>query len=476
MERRDGIPQATFPLPLSPFEEYMVKDDRPAYPMLFFVRLRFQGRIEREVFEQALRTAIDRHPLLSARIQRVGRNRHQWVLMRDTSLPITWSAPVNASGYPLTGRVDLYMGIGLHVFVIDNGDNQDLVLRIHHACADGKGIFRFAEDLLVAYANPEGISHPESVLRPANSSLLPRRAHYGLDSRSWWRVLPKQIFGLRGTQRFFVRHPSPLTTHLPHAQDSELPDEFPAVATATLEAAEQAALRGMARQFRATTNDLLVRDLFLALGAFRRQYDTPRGSDWLRLSIPVNLRNPSDGHMTAANIVSMVFLDCRMRDLQRPGRLLRRISAEMGRIKKYELGLTFVLIARLLHALPGAFDLMARTRRCLGTGVFSNLGRVLDETQLPRDGHQLLVGNLRLYQAEFAPPFRPLSCASFSATQLIGRLHLALHYDPRILTAVQGQQLLQLYLDQLRHSMQECHPFPAVQPQHRSIIRKDVTV
>ena len=36
---------AIFPLPLSVYEEFMLADDRPAYPMNFFCRLRWLGQI-----------------------------------------------------------------------------------------------------------------------------------------------------------------------------------------------------------------------------------------------------------------------------------------------------------------------------------------------------------------------------------------------------------------------------------------------
>ena len=68
-----------FPLALAPFEEYMLADDRPAYPMTFFLRLRLAGRFGLETFPQALRTAVSRHPLLSALVRQVGRRRPEWI-------------------------------------------------------------------------------------------------------------------------------------------------------------------------------------------------------------------------------------------------------------------------------------------------------------------------------------------------------------------------------------------------------------
>ena len=65
-------------LPLVPFEEYMLLDDRPAYPMNFFLRLRFAGCLVPERFDDACRQAVARHPLLAARITR---RKRRWYLV-----------------------------------------------------------------------------------------------------------------------------------------------------------------------------------------------------------------------------------------------------------------------------------------------------------------------------------------------------------------------------------------------------------
>jgi len=53
------------PLPLVPFEQYMLADDRPAYPMNFFMRLRFAGRFGRRALDAATSVRA-RQPLLTA--------------------------------------------------------------------------------------------------------------------------------------------------------------------------------------------------------------------------------------------------------------------------------------------------------------------------------------------------------------------------------------------------------------------------
>ena len=50
---------ALFPLPLVPFEHYMLADDRADYPMTFFMRLHFRGRFDRGRLDNALRCRVE---------------------------------------------------------------------------------------------------------------------------------------------------------------------------------------------------------------------------------------------------------------------------------------------------------------------------------------------------------------------------------------------------------------------------------
>ena len=60
-------------LPLTAFEEFLIWEDRPAYPWSIFARLRFSGRIDRRAFESAVEAIMPCHPLLISRLQMRGR-------------------------------------------------------------------------------------------------------------------------------------------------------------------------------------------------------------------------------------------------------------------------------------------------------------------------------------------------------------------------------------------------------------------
>ena len=63
--------EGVFPLPLSPFERYMVLDDSDAYPMSIVLIARLKGDLRRAVFEESVEFALRRHPLLMSKISKV---------------------------------------------------------------------------------------------------------------------------------------------------------------------------------------------------------------------------------------------------------------------------------------------------------------------------------------------------------------------------------------------------------------------
>lgn len=86
-----STPESIFPLPLTPFESYLLVDDSPAYPMVFRVELQFGGAVDPDAFRRALETAIDRNPLLRATVSRVD-GRDSWTLQPTSDLDVVWSA------------------------------------------------------------------------------------------------------------------------------------------------------------------------------------------------------------------------------------------------------------------------------------------------------------------------------------------------------------------------------------------------
>ncbi len=439
----------TFPLPLVPFEEYMLVDDRPAYPMSFFLKLIFSGEFDRVLLDAALRTAIERHPLLSARVG-AKKNRFEWVQVPSEEVAVRWMP--DETPLPAT-PIDLFAEPGLRVSARRCGEETKLGFQFHHSCCDAMGGLQLVEDLMVGYAASENRTEPASFSSIDKKRLL-GRGRFGLTPWKLLRLAPKQAKGLLGVRQFLMRQAVPL---LPVEIESKakVPDSFPSSCGHQFSEAETAGLLSAARRAGATVNDLLARDLFLALGDFRSTRRLTEKNDWLRLSVPINLRGANDNQLSAANVVSMVFLDRQPADLHHRKALLESIGQEMQLIKANRLGLTFPLSLWFARSLPGGSSRLrgiCNTQTCRGTVVLSNLGRPLLDMPMPRRNGKIAVGKMTLERMEFLPPIRPKTVVAFGVFTYAGRLQVDLHFDRRVLSGAEGEGLLGDFVPRIRET------------------------
>ena len=249
-----------------------------------------------------------------------------------------------------------------------------------------------------------------------------------------------------------MRSPTPLMPIPPELHATSLPEDFPAPRTHEFAKKETANILAAARRLDVTVNDLLTRDLFVAVAQWRQQNSFGHDNDWLRFSVPVNLRTQADERLSMANCMGMVFLDRRPRDLADPRQLLTSIHEEMQLNKRWQLGLTFVLSADLLRRLPGALSRVARADKYAATCVFSNLGVVFGKTPLPRRDGRIVAGNVVLEGVDFVMPLRPDTSVAVCVYTYADRLFVMMHHDPRVLSDDQSRCLLEIYLRQIRNA------------------------
>ena len=139
-------------------------------------------------------------------------------------------------------------------------------------------------------------------------------------------------------------------------------------------------------------------------------------------------------------------------DLADRGRLLGGIHAEMRQIKRLGLGLTFVLSLWAVRRLPGGLPRMARRAKCSATSLLSNLGTVLADVPLPRQGGRIVLGGAVLEALDAVGPLRPGTYAAFSVFTYAGRFCITLHYDPRAMSPAGAGDLLEAYARRVRQS------------------------
>lgn len=443
-----------FPLPLTCLEEYMLCDDRPSHPMTGVLRLRFSGALNRTAWEAALAVTVQRHVLLRSTVESGGRRRLHWVDHPGWCPAVAWQAAVNPYGLPPMSYLDLRQQPGTRVWVVDGREGHEAVFQVHHACSDGLGLARMLEDLLISYAQQLGAQDPGPALAEVDDRSFRQRGAPGLSAWSLFRMAHHQAVGLLGAREFLSRSPAPLVPPAPAVDEAIPPPAFPCPLTQTLEPDETRRLIQAAKSLGVTVNDLLARDMFLAVTAWRRARGFGGDLDWLRFSVPINLRRAEDERMPVANSVSSVFLDRRPADCADPQQLLDGIQRQMQIIKRHQLGYTFVLSLALARLLPGGMATRTRADKCQITGYFSNLGVVLGRVPLPRRDGRLVCGNVVLESVDFVIPRRPYVDAAFCVYTYAGRLHVLLHFDPRVLSEEASRHLLLTFVQGIRRSAQ----------------------
>lgn len=422
-----------FPLRLSPFEESFLHDDESGCSLDIVLRMELRGVVDRPALEKAFRTALDRHPLMKAQVRRTWTGRYHWVLDDRHPPELIWmDAASETRPFPPTGKVYAAEGVPTRISMWVQSDRTTMVFHCHHTRTDGAGLFQFLGDLFVAYArnlDPRCTAD----LPPLEPGQLAVRHKFGLNPWRLLRCLPKLAVGLRGIRQFTSRRPAVLTPTREGLLES--PQD---VATSTrvidIDAAATASLRAVAKSRNASLNDLLARDLFLAIQSWRQQRGFDKASDWVRLMVPINMRREEDAVMPAANCVSTVYLDRQPHACTDPEALLRSIHDEMQLIKENELGLIFVLSLAAAGIVPGGIRRLTRGQESIATAVFSNLMRPLETWRLPRRDDRIAAGNLIVESLDVYAPLRRNMLLACVALTYADQLRWCLRFDHERLT------------------------------------------
>ena len=452
------------PLKLTPFEEYMLCDDRPDYPMTGFFRLRFSGKLNFQAMHDAIQTATKRHPLLRSRVCRDAEHGQYWATDEAISIPLEkWSAD-SESEFPLAAYMDLTRNVGTRIWLADKGTSSDLIVQVHHACSDALGKCQFIDDLLILYAGNVGELSQEVHLRPLDNQRLPLRNQFGLTWGKLLRMLPRQILALHIVAKHFVRKAAPLGL-LSGDQALQQSPAFPSPRTFSFDCQVTTRILSEARRRKVTVNDLLARDLFLAIHDWRTQHGVKSENEWLRFFMPINQRTTDDETLSAANIMGAVFLERNRRHMTDADSLLQSIKADMQRHKHNQNGFLFNAALALMKRIPRLRNQVLRQNKCMSSCVFSNLGIILNRTPLPRRDGKLAIGEMILDQVDFIAPLRPLTAAAFCVYTYAGRLTVNLHFDPRSISRPQADSLLELFTGKIHESLKSAaHAPPSTGP------------
>ncbi|MDR1269550.1 MAG: hypothetical protein LBK82_08500 [Planctomycetaceae bacterium] len=433
-------------IPFTIFEKYMLLDDKPAYPMDSFRFLLFSGRLNFSYFAASITTVVRYHPMLRSIVRQDQRGHFFWeevdcpVFIRKIRGPI-------AARYPNPEAIHLFNEPGFKVYFVEERNQTSVLFQFHHSVSDGIGEMQVIADILSDYViRFQGDVPPENP-RNLDPELLLQRGSTGLTLKKYFRFFFSSAVT---TYQLLFRFPTPLAPHVP--LNTNIPaKDYLAFCADELTREETQNYFDRAKQNDVTVNDLLLCDLFLTMGVWRKKWFVPHGNPCLRISVPMNLRTESLKNMPAANAVTMLFLDRKERDFSDPDRLLKQIHQETDWIKRTEQKHILLLSLKIRDRLPGGINYELKSQKCRATAVLSNLGRIFESLPFMRrhDG-RLFIGNAVLEEIDAAPPIRSGTLISFSALTYANQLRLILRYDTKNMTTEQANDLLRIFFSFLK--------------------------
>lgn len=433
-------------LPLTPIESYLYHDDVPAHPCWQIGRFRWTGRFRKPELERAWAEATGRHPLWSAAVGRGPLGGLRWELERGTRPPVHWSHRDPGKEWPHWQPLDLGRGPGARLYVVEADTSVDCIVCVHHAVCDGLAILEVMEDVFVLYALALG--EPLELRSAATAAALRGRGRFGSTLLQRLGLPLLQMAGMLAEAGLLRRTVAPL---LPGAAaESPLPpSEWPALVSRRWTQAETNALKNAARLAKVSLNELCLRDLQAAIGAWRLAQGVDRPDDWIRLGTAVSLRRLAKGPWPAANMFGIALIERQARSLANRERLLRRAHEDLGLVEKWNFGYAFWMLLWLRRWWPGGIRAYARRPVVRMTFVMSYLGKALARNPLRREGQNPAVPGAVLYDMQGLAPTRAGTCCCADVGLFFGHFGADFNYDPRVLTRGQATALMDEFARQL---------------------------
>lgn len=429
---------------MTPFESYMLADDGPQFPMTFVLVCEFSGKIDREAFQHAVDSGLQRHPMLRSIIKPAKSDRDCWVAAENYDSQVRWgeldeSIYVTGTGVNLNLRTD----IGFRCWCHHDSERGKLITVFHHVTCDGIGAYQFLGDVFWYYAKQMGHDYPDLV------ELDPR------DLRKRLRTsLSDELIQSVAEQQWAVQAPSeqrlvqPLAT--PHDKSSD--DEsklYPQLLSHTYNKNEFRELRLDAQESGQTINDRLLESLFTVTGRWNQEYSTDFDTKDVCVNMPLDLRLPDNPVFSATNMVTCSLIRRTAEQIGDRMELPNSLREQMVQIKHSRFNSPFM---QLLVGAPITFNdakTMFSSQKCLATATFSNTGdptrRFLAE--LPRKKGVIHFGNLVLDDIGGASPLRYETRVAVNVFTYRRNLRICMRFDPQYFSADDGNTFLKYFVD-----------------------------
>ncbi|MBR0224455.1 MAG: hypothetical protein IJL92_00210 [Thermoguttaceae bacterium] len=443
--------------PFALFEEYMFRDSIPEYPMDLVFQLRFNGLLDWTKVLQTLSTLFSRHVLLQRRaVSRFGRLFWAPVDQLPEVKRVDYDEHpeiLNETGFPNLHRIDLGTEPGLHVCYIESRRESwsRLVFHFHHSVADGIGVIRLINEWLIFYSNATCASSRAIEAPEINPEAFRERRRIGWGVRAYFR----HFFDTWRSTRMFVLHfPRALVRVVPPVRKLGMEKGYPHLLTMRMTHEETSDYVHRTRERGVTVNDELLTDFFLTMDKWLTDVRHDQKNGLLRVMAPINLRTERHLKASISNVVSAVFIDRTRRKIKKgKENLLQSVAKEMLWVKKTGQRYWFLLLLNTLHNMPGLLRLTLRIPLCRSTGVFSNLGRVLEDSPLKRDEQgRLMLGDVVLEHIDGKASLRHKTALSAVTLTYAGELSLCVCYDSRLISKEEARRFNEIFRSYLHQS------------------------
>lgn len=434
------------PLRLTPFEEYLLEEDRPDFPCWIIVKFHFSGKFERAPLQAALERTLDRNPLLRSVVKRQGLGLF-WQEIADWKLPIEWLPGPLPGGWPEWRPIDLFKEPGYRLVLVECGAKTEMIFHVHHAIFDGKALRDVCSEILSHYSAE--IGHPVAVpvLKP---EIFSRRNRLGETWAERLKTLPTQALGLWLTLLYQKRKIAPLANDPTSPVRALEPSEHTRLVSRRFPETLFRKVRDEAMRLKVSTNELFIRDLFFSVGEWRKWETQESDEEWVRMVMAVDMRKPVDRFLSAANVTGVICLDRRKKALRNRGRLLVRAHEEMSWVKHRGLRFTFWTLLAICRLKRDGIRRYSHRPGCQGTIIFVNHGQLNTRSPLRNKERKIAVPGAVLEDITMVSPLRQGTTMALVIGSYAGDLLTDLHYDPRFHTEEEVGRLLGIFADQLQ--------------------------
>ncbi|TWT87919.1 chromosome condensation protein [Neorhodopirellula pilleata] len=439
-------PRRVLPLNLSVFEDYMVWDDRPEYPMTFVVRMEFEGAIDQLAIEESLPKALTRHPLLQAIVRPAKGKRDGWVAAPDARVSIHWGALDEAVELPDGEAIDIRNQVGLRVWIRHDDMRAVITTQFHHATCDGIGAYQFLGDWLWLYA--EAIGQPvDDPLPESDMTTLRERIKNSFDPALYQN--DKGKFDSRPAQSLgweCIKGVQPLSAPKRVRGNTKQAALFPGLCSFEFDQKGYRELRRVGEQRGQTTNELLIERLLITLRAWNEANGQRTQHDFC-IMMPMDLREIESRMATAANLVSYALIRRKQSECVESEALNDSLRQEMLKLKHTRRRTPFMSMIAFVNRFPTWLKRWASSRRCMATAIVSNTG---DPTKrfgmaFPKNNGLLQAGNLTMTDIYGVPPMRKGTRLTISIFTYRRVLKICLRCDPHLFDEADTKRFADAY-------------------------------